>query len=122
MVGAAAPGGVDGVVRPRDRRAPAKERWRGCFDPAKTRTAVTGSGARALVHRSLDPITPLEAAVRANRAVMVSVLLANGAVPDGGTWTAVCESERNEIDAIRALLEPLTSSPSCPPRRDADQR
>jgi hypothetical protein len=76
---------------------------------------------RTLVHRSLDPITPLEAAARANRAVMVNVLLANGAVPDSGTWTAVCESERNEIHAIRALLEPLTSSPSCPPRRDADQ-
>ena len=76
-----------------------------------------------LMHRSSRLVTPLEGAVRARRnrrAVMVRLLLAHGALPDSGTWTAVCESEQDEIDDIRALLEPLTPSMSCQPRRHAD--
>jgi hypothetical protein len=76
---------------------------------------------RTLMDESPDLITPLEAAVRANRAVMVRLLLAHGALPDGRTWTAVCESEGDEIHDIRALLEPLTPSMSCGTTKDADR-
>ena len=72
-------------------------------------------------HRSSSVVTPLEAAVLASRPMMVRLLLAHGALPDTGTWTAVCESESKEIAAIRALLDPLTPSMPCRPIRDADR-
>ena len=57
--------------------------------------------ARSLV------VTPIEAAVAAERADMVELLLENGARPDAVLWTRLmCFSASVEADDVRALLEP----------------
>ena len=57
--------------------------------------------ARSLV------ITPIEAAVAAERADMVELLLEQGARLDAILWTRLmCFSASAEIDDVRALLEP----------------
>jgi len=61
---------------------------------------------RTLMDVSPRLVTPLEAAVRANRVVTVRLLLAYGARPDSGAWAAVCESKGDKIGDIVALLEP----------------
>ena len=55
-----------------------------------------------------DPliVTPLEAAVGADRVDMMEVLLENGAVLDAATWTRLmCFATAIEADEPRALLE-----------------
>lgn len=52
-------------------------------------------------------MTPLEAAVAAERADMVELLLEQGARPDAGQWTRLmCFAASVEADDVRALLEP----------------
>ena len=69
---------------------------------------------RTLLNEPPRLVTPLQAAVRANRAVMVRLLLAYGARPDASAWAALCESKGSQTAEIVALLEPLTASTSCP--------
>jgi len=53
-------------------------------------------------------LTPLEAAVAAERADMVALLLERGARADASMWTRLmCFSAKVEADDVRALLAPL---------------
>jgi hypothetical protein len=64
-----------------------------------------------LAERELT-MTPLEAAVAAERADMVELLLERGARVDVAQWTRLmCFAASVEADEIRALLAPLQAEP-----------
>lgn len=71
-------------------------------DPSKAGIVRAG-----FVHHEAHVLTPLEAAVAADRADSATLLLDSGAAIDGRTWMRlVCFADVVEAADVRAVLEP----------------